>query len=200
VSCPIHKELILSVNVKVSMIRGIFILAFAFLTIGCGNVLNPNVVTASASSYKIAAITSGISDPTVIDNINNYNCPGASNIIPKLNFAADGSDYFNICPSTISGDYNDVVIQTKSSESVCIFAAQDYSGNPKWITNPNQAGPLYSCTTGTVAGAFITLGNGSPLTNFNGAYVVLEDDVIAMKQCLVSNYSYCPHYSYGKFR
>jgi len=178
-------------------------LVLFIIVTGCGNVFPNRIEYAPQGSYNIPALADSSASSAATTDPENYDCPSGSNIFPQFANSSDGSEYYQVCPSNQTGNVTDILVhgKTVNTQMICIFPAQQGpSGNPTWIGDPNKGGPLYQCAPTTEDGAFFTFATGQVQGGFNAAFIVEGSNELSMKQCLMSRYSYCPSYSYGKFR
>ena len=170
---------------------------------GCGNLLPSGVI--HSPGYTVQSLSSKSSSSVdSFGNDSNYECDGLRTVVPQRGTSTDGSGYYSVCPSVDATQDWNILLHGKTVQSgtVCVFPSQtSFSGGISWIKDPNTGRPAFLCAPTTASGAYYNFPSlAKAKIGFNSVIVIEAPEAPQMLRCIEQNFSYCPDYSFGKFR
>ena len=165
----------------------------AVLSVGCGRAFPSNINYAPANSI--------VSPYTYLSGAN-FSCPGLPNVIPNMEQAIDGSDYFTVCTSKAIGNFSDLMITGKFSaaNSLCVVPVQMLDINHFKAKLDTQGNPVYTCSARNADGAVLISNPMANSPSFNAIVIVESPHLNNLISCIQNNLANCPNFSFGKIR
>lgn len=176
--------------------------ATALLTTACGNEPGQRMARSTRLALKSSpagsgsAATSGSGQESGLRAT--YSCPNRKNIVPSHDWNLDGTGYYEACASAKNMLKVALFAPYPNRPRVCVFPAEEVAPGKVFAKPGSDALPIYRCGQTDEMGVELEFSN----MNFNGLFVVAEDDRLQMQNCLTTGDGYtCPkNWSYGKFR